>query len=87
MAKIKHVLHIICRGRLVEGHSIIVPTEHVASTRQVDDHIWTELRNFKKCILQMYMSQVPAAFLFPCFIFFLQHVHQASAAILFLLHE
>lgn len=47
-----------CRGRLVEGHSIIVPTEHVASTRQVDDHIWTELRNFKKCVLQMHMAQV-----------------------------
>ncbi|KAL3152781.1 hypothetical protein ABBQ38_012367 [Trebouxia sp. C0009 RCD-2024] len=45
------------RGRLVEGHSIIVPTEHVASTRQVDDHIWTELRNFKKCLLQMHMAQ------------------------------
>lgn len=47
-----------CRGRLVDGHSIIVPTEHVASTRQVDEHIWTELRNFKKCVLQMYMAQV-----------------------------
>ena len=47
-----------CRGRLGEGHSIIVPTEHVASTRQVDDHIWTELRNFKKCLLQMHMAQV-----------------------------
>lgn len=45
------------RGRLGEGHSIIVPTEHVASTRQVDEHIWTELRNFKKCLLQMHMAQ------------------------------
>ena len=49
---------VACRGRLSEGHSIIVPTEHVASTRQVDDHIWTELRNFKKCLLQMHMAQV-----------------------------
>ena len=50
------------RGRLVEGHSIIVPTEHVASSRQVDDHIWTELRNFKKCVLQMHMAQVLSCF-------------------------
>ncbi len=52
-----------CRGRLGEGHSIIVPTEHVASTRQVDEHIWTELRNFKKCLLQMHMAQVPTLLL------------------------
>ena len=53
----------VCRGRLVEGHCIIVPSEHVASSRQVDDHIWTELRNFKKCLLQMHMAQVNTAIL------------------------
>ena len=46
------------RGRLVPGHCLIVPAEHVASTRQVDEHIWTEIRNFKKCLLQMFMAQV-----------------------------
>ena len=50
-----------CRGRLVPGHSVIVPTEHVASTRQVDEQIWTEMRNFKKCLLQMHMAQVSDA--------------------------
>ena len=37
---------------------MIVPTEHVASTRQVDEQVWTEMRNFKKCLLQMHMAQV-----------------------------
>ncbi len=40
------------------GHCLIVPSEHVASARQVDDHAWTELRNFKKCLLQMFAAQV-----------------------------
>ncbi|PSC69918.1 CWF19 2 [Micractinium conductrix] len=45
------------RGRLVPGHCVIVPAEHVASTRQVDEQIWTEIRNFKKCLIQMFMKQ------------------------------
>ncbi len=32
--------------------------EHVASSRQVDEAVWTELRNFKKCLIQMFMQQV-----------------------------
>lgn len=47
-----------CRGSLAEGHCLIVPSEHVASTRKVDEAVWTELRNFKKALLQMAMSQV-----------------------------
>ena len=46
------------RGRLVPGHCVLVPAEHVASARQVDEAVWTELRNFKKCLIQMYMKQV-----------------------------
>ncbi|GAB4814505.1 hypothetical protein N2152v2_001551 [Parachlorella kessleri] len=45
------------RGRLVPGHCCIIPTEHVASSRQVDEAVWTELRNFKKCLIQMFMQQ------------------------------
>lgn len=46
------------RGRLAEGHCVIVPADHVSSSRQVDEAVWTELRNFKKCLLQMFMAQV-----------------------------
>ncbi|KAL4428538.1 hypothetical protein ABPG75_002627 [Micractinium tetrahymenae] len=45
------------RGRLVPGHCVIVPAEHVPSTRQVDEQVWNEIRNFKKCLIQMFMKQ------------------------------
>lgn len=45
------------RGRLVPGHCQIIPVEHVGSTRVADEATWTEIRNFKKCVLQMFMSQ------------------------------
>jgi len=53
--------HCVCgdvgRGRLAEGHCCLVPADHVPSCRQVDEDVWTELRNFKKCLLQMFMAQ------------------------------
>eukprot|EP00878_Enallax_costatus_P025200 GHUV01026934.1.p1 GENE.GHUV01026934.1~~GHUV01026934.1.p1 ORF type:complete len:185 (+),score=60.94 GHUV01026934.1:1165-1719(+) len=33
-----------------------MPAEHVASTRQVDDNTWTEIRNFQKCLIRMFME-------------------------------
>jgi hypothetical protein len=45
------------RGRLVPGHCQIIPAEHIASTRSTDESTWTEIRNFKKCLLQMFTSQ------------------------------
>lgn len=47
-----------CRGSLADGHVCIVPAEHVASGRRTDEAVWTELRNFKKSLLQMFMQQV-----------------------------
>ena len=40
------------------GHCLIVLSDHVASAWQADEHVWTEMRNFKKCLLQMFMAQV-----------------------------
>jgi len=45
------------RGRLVPGHCQIIPAEHVASTRAADEAAWTEVRNFKKCLLRMFAAQ------------------------------
>jgi len=45
------------RGRLVAGHCCIIPIEHLASSRIADENTWDEMRNFKKCLLQMYASQ------------------------------
>ena len=41
------------RGRLVPGHCVVVPTDHIASARLADETTWEEMRNFKKCVLQM----------------------------------
>ena len=52
------------RGSLAEGHCCIVPAEHVASARRCEDGVVTEMRNFKKSLLQMFMARVrcrPAA--------------------------
>ncbi len=46
------------RGSLAEGHCCIVPAEHVASARRCEDGVATEMRNFKKSLLQMFMARV-----------------------------
>ncbi|KAF9106818.1 hypothetical protein BGX29_008380 [Mortierella sp. GBA35] len=35
------------------GHCMIVPTQHVTSTLELDDDAWDEIRNFMKCLIQM----------------------------------
>lgn len=42
------------RGRLCDGHCLIVPTQHVPSTTNCDEDTLEEMRNFKKCLLQMF---------------------------------
>eukprot|EP00249_Psilotum_nudum_P020523 c27741_g1_i2 orf=235-2757(+) len=45
------------RGALVQGHCYILPFQHDGSTRNVDENVWEELRNYKKCLLRMFASQ------------------------------
>lgn len=45
-------------GRLVEGHCQIVLGEHVPSMRMTEDAAWTEVRNFKKSLVKMFLEQV-----------------------------
>lgn len=45
------------RGRIVPGHCCVIPIEHVASSRVADESLWDEMRNFKKCVLQMFAAQ------------------------------
>ena len=33
------------------------PAEHASSTRAVDEAAWAEVRNFKKCLIQMWMKE------------------------------
>ena len=45
------------------GHCLIVPMDHVATGRLADEQVWTEMRNFKKCLVQMYAAEARARLL------------------------
>lgn len=45
------------RGPLVVGHCYIIPLEHEVSTRNVDNSVWEDMRNFKKSLLRMFAAQ------------------------------
>ncbi|CAA7041969.1 unnamed protein product [Microthlaspi erraticum] len=42
---------------LVPGHCCILPMQHEASSRSVDDNVWDEIRNFKKCLIMMFAKE------------------------------
>ncbi|KAF8021840.1 hypothetical protein BT93_G2091 [Corymbia citriodora subsp. variegata] len=42
---------------VVPGHCCIVTMQHESSTRTVDDNVWEEIRNFKKCLIMMFAKQ------------------------------
>jgi len=42
------------RDPICEGHCYIIPIEMEVSTRNADEDVWTEMRNFKKCLLIMF---------------------------------
>ncbi|XP_020206031.1 CWF19-like protein 2 [Cajanus cajan] len=42
---------------VVPGHCCILPIQHESATRSVDDNVWTEIRNFKKCLIMMFAKQ------------------------------
>ncbi|XP_057523779.1 uncharacterized protein LOC130803612 isoform X2 [Amaranthus tricolor] len=39
------------------GHCCIVTLQHEQGTRMVDDNVWEEIRNFKKCLIMMFKKQ------------------------------
>ncbi|KAL8121858.1 uncharacterized protein LOC141659307 [Apium graveolens] len=42
---------------IVPGHCCILPMQHESSTRNVDNNVWDEIRNFKKCLIMMFAKQ------------------------------
>ncbi|XP_035542899.1 CWF19-like protein 2 isoform X1 [Juglans regia] len=42
---------------IVPGHCCIVPLQHESATRIVEDNVWEEIRNFKKCLIMMFAKQ------------------------------
>ncbi len=47
-------LSLPARGRLVPGHAVIAPAEHLPSIRGLDEVAWTEVKNFIKCLVRMW---------------------------------
>ncbi|XP_058222874.1 uncharacterized protein LOC131332590 [Rhododendron vialii] len=39
------------------GHCCILTLQHESATRAVDDNVWDEIRNFKKCLIMMFAKQ------------------------------
>ncbi|GAV71200.1 CwfJ_C_2 domain-containing protein/CwfJ_C_1 domain-containing protein [Cephalotus follicularis] len=42
---------------VVPGHCFILPMQHESATRNVDNGVWEEIRNFKKCLIMMFSKQ------------------------------
>ncbi|CAA0828260.1 CwfJ-like family protein [Striga hermonthica] len=42
---------------VVPGHCGILTLQHESSSRTVDDNVWDEIRNFKKCLIMMFAKQ------------------------------
>ncbi|XP_021290489.1 CWF19-like protein 2 homolog [Herrania umbratica] len=42
---------------VVPGHCCILPMQHESATRTVDNNVWDEIRNFKKCLIMMFAKQ------------------------------
>jgi len=54
---VKTYLALPAMGSLTEGHCLIVPCTHVNSTLLADEDVWTEMRNFKKCLIRMFARE------------------------------
>ncbi|KAK8510900.1 hypothetical protein V6N13_091293 [Hibiscus sabdariffa] len=42
---------------VVPGHCCILPMQHDLATRTIDNNVWDEIRNFKKCLIMMFAKQ------------------------------
>jgi len=45
------------KGTLTKGHCIIAPIDHLHATSSVDEEVWQEIRNFKKCLMRMFHEE------------------------------
>lgn len=42
---------------VVQGHCCILTLQHEPATTSVDNNVWEEIRNFKKCLIMMFSKQ------------------------------
>jgi len=44
---------------IVPGQVFIAPIDHVSAITDVDEQVWTEIRNYQKCLVRFYESEEP----------------------------
>ncbi|XP_075214569.1 CWF19-like protein 2 [Lycorma delicatula] len=54
---------------LTEGHCLIVPSQHVSCTTQLDEDIWEEIMVFRKALVKMFLSKDLDVVFFECAIY------------------
>ncbi|KAJ6301042.1 hypothetical protein OIU77_015364 [Salix suchowensis] len=42
---------------IAPGHCCILPMQHDSASRNADNNVWEEIRNFKKCLIMMFSKQ------------------------------
>jgi diadenosine tetraphosphate (Ap4A) HIT family hydrolase len=45
------------KGSLTDGHCLIVPIQHTPASVNVDEEVWDEMQNFRKCLIKMFYAQ------------------------------
>ncbi|CAG8487204.1 7451_t:CDS:2 [Paraglomus occultum] len=60
---------------MTSGHCLIVPIQHCLTTLELDDDTWDEIRNFMKCLIQMFHSEDRGVLFFETVISFKYQKH------------
>ncbi|TPX36672.1 hypothetical protein SmJEL517_g01192 [Synchytrium microbalum] len=47
--------------QMTPGHCLIVPTQHTLTSLECEDDVWDEIRNFMKCLIQMFAKENKSA--------------------------
>ena len=45
------------RGRLADGHCLIIPMSHTTAINMTEEDVWEEVQLFRKCLLKMFASK------------------------------
>ncbi|KAJ9116583.1 hypothetical protein QFC20_000515 [Naganishia adeliensis] len=78
-----HRTYLACtqNEELVEGHCLIVPLQHHLSMLEMDDDDWDEVRNFMKCLMQMFAKENKGVLFFETVINLKQQKHSFIEAV------
>merc|ERR1711971_1486927 len=44
---------------ILPGQMVICPQEHLPAVTDLDEAVWTEIRNYQKCIIRFFAAETP----------------------------